>query len=36
MVLINLFVGRNRDADIETGLVNTAGKGEWDKLREYH
>ena len=28
MVLMNLFSGRNRDADIENRLVDTAGEGE--------
>ena len=28
MVLMNLFVGQNRDADKEKGLVGTAGEGE--------
>ena len=27
MVLMNLFAGKNRDTDIENGLVNTAGEG---------
>ena len=28
MVLMNLFSGRNRDADIENRLVDTAGEGK--------
>ena len=28
MVLMNLFQGKNRDADIENELVNQAGEGE--------
>ena len=28
MVLMNLFSGRNRDADIENRLVDTAGEGD--------
>ena len=28
MVLMNHFQGWNRDADIENGLVDTAGEGE--------
>ena len=27
MVLMNLFQGKNRDADIENELVNPAGEG---------
>ena len=28
IVLINLFAGRNRDADLQNILVDTAGEGE--------
>ena len=28
MVLMNLSQGRNRDADVEDGLVDTAGEAE--------
>ena len=28
MILINLFAGRTRDADVENGLADTAEEGE--------
>ena len=28
MVLMDLFAGRNRDTDVENGLMDTAGEGE--------
>ena len=30
-IVINLLQGRNGDADIENGLVDTAGEGEGGK-----
>ena len=32
MVEINPFAGQYRDADVESGLVDIAGKGGWGKL----
>ena len=28
MALMDLFAGRNRDTDVEDGLMDTAGEGE--------
>ena len=37
MLLINLFAGRNRDTDIENGLLDiTADRKGWDELTEQH
>ena len=33
-IVINLLQGRNGDADIENGLVDTAGEGEGGTDRE--
>ena len=33
MVQMNIFAGRNRDADVENGHVDTwEGRGGWDEL----
>ena len=31
-----MFCGRNINADIENGLLDKAGEGEWDELRVLH
>ena len=31
-VKMNPFAGQYRDADIENGLMDTAGEGGWEKL----
>ena len=34
--MVHLFPGRNRDADVENGLVDTDGvRGGWDKLGDW-
>ena len=36
MVLMELSAERNGDPDIENGLADTAGEGEWDRWRKWH
>ena len=36
MVQINLFAGRNIDANVENGCVNMGwGKGRWDEFGDW-